>query len=143
VQALTSPNWRGVTDGWPRTVPDMGQGFWVILGERTVAPTHPGPRRDTFNVTVQAEVWRPISANATPSRSSEALSSAVRAVRELLLSTTGRYLGREGANDVQLADVSRAVLTGVPRTFADQPNVSFDIARLTITVRVFQRTSVT
>ena len=137
--ALTAPSWRGVVDGRPLTVPDMGQGFWLMLGNRTVRPTHPGIRRDLHNVAFACEVWRPFSANAPPHRSREAISSCVRAVKELLEGGDGRYLGRQGAGDVQLVTVTDTVINGEPLTLTDSPGILFDIARLTINVRVFQR----
>ncbi|MBL8909872.1 MAG: hypothetical protein JNM17_04120 [Archangium sp.] len=139
VAGLVAPSWRGVTDGRPLTVPDMGQGFWVMFGNRTSRPTHEGIRRDTHLVTVQTEVWRPFSANAPPHRSRETVSSCVRAVRELLLTSDGRYLGRQRFGDVQLANVSEAVIAGDPLRLNEAPGVLFETARLTITVRVFQR----
>ena len=137
--ALVSPNWRGVVDGRWMTAPDLGQGFWVLLGNRTTRPTFPGVRRDLHNVSVQVEVWRPFSANAPPHRSRETITSCVRAVRELILPLDGRYLGRQGAGDVQLCDISEAVISGDPIGLQEVPGVFFDTARMTITCRVFQR----
>lgn len=137
--ALVAPSWRGVTDGRPLAVPDMGQGFWVMLGNRSTRPTHPGVRRDTYLVTIQTDIWRPFSANAPPHRTREAISACVRAVRELLLSTDGRYLGRQGSGDVQLADVSDVSIAGDPLRLNEAPGILFDVARITLTVRVFQR----
>lgn len=137
--ALVSPSWRGVVDGRFMTAPDMGQGFWLLLGNRVARPTFPGVRRDLHTVTVQAEVWRPFSASAPPHRTREAISSCVRAVRELLLTTDGRYLGRQGAGDIQFADVTEASIPGDPIRLNEVPGVLFDVARLTLTVRVFQR----
>jgi hypothetical protein len=135
--ALVSPSWRGVVDGRPLTAPDMGQGFWVLLGNRTTRPTHPGLRRDTFNVAITTDIWRPFSAAAPPHRSREMISSCVRAVRELLLTTEGSYLGRAG--DIQLASLTDTVISGDPLALSEVPGVLFDTARLTINVRVFQR----
>jgi hypothetical protein len=137
--ALVAPSWRGVVDGRAMTAPDMGQGFWVFLGNRTVRPTHPGVRRNTFNVVVQCEVWRPFSAHAPPHRTREGITACVRACRELVLTEDGRYLGRQGAGDVQLADVSEAVISGDPINLSEVPGVLFDWAKFTFTCRVFQR----
>lgn len=139
VPALVAPSWRGVVDGRPLTAPDMEQGFWVMLGNRTVRPTHPGIRRDTWNVTFAVEVWRPFAANAPAHRSREAISSCVRAVRELLEAGDGRYLGRQGAGDVQLVTITDVTINGDPVSFTELPGVLFDFARLTLNVRVFQR----
>lgn len=139
VPALVAPTWRGVVDGLPLTAPDMGQGFWVMLRNRTAKPTHPGIRRDTYNVAVAVEVWRPFSANGPPHRTREAISSCVRAVRELVEAGDGRYLGRQYANDIALATVSDVTIAGDPLTLSDVPGVMFDVARLTLNCRVFQR----
>lgn len=138
-QGLVSPSWRGVVDGRPLTAPDMGQGFWVMVGNRTARPTHPGIRRDTYLVTMSVDVWRPWSASAPPHRSREAISSCVRAVRELVESDDGRYLGRQGFGDVQLATVDSVTIAGDPLNLTEVPGVLFDVASLTITARVFQR----
>ena len=137
--ALVSPNWRGVVDGRAMTAPDMGQGFWVLLGNRTTKPTHPGVRRNTFQVTIQCEVWRPFSVNAPPHRTREGITACVRACRELVLTEDGRYLGRQGAGDIQLADVSEGVISGDPISLQETPGVLFDWAKFTFTCRVFQR----
>ena len=137
--ALVSPSWRGVVDGRPLTAPDMGQGFWVMLGSRTCRPTFPGLRRDLFTVSISVEVWRPFSAHSAPHRTREAVSAAIRAVRELILTTDGRYLGRQGAGDIQLCDVTEGSIAGDPIHFNEVPGVLFDVARLTINCRVFQR----
>lgn len=139
VAALVAPGYRGVVDGRPLVAPDMGNGFWVLLGNRTAKPTHPGIRRDTYLVTITTELWRPFGANATPHRSREAISSCVRAVREVVCSDTGRYLGRDG--DVQLADATEATIFGDPLALREVSGVLFDVARLTLTCRVFQRPS--
>jgi hypothetical protein len=65
------------------------------------------------------------------------ISSCVRAVRELLLTTEGSYLGRAG--DIQLASLTDTVISGDPLALSEVPGVLFDTARLTINVRVFQR----
>lgn len=137
--ALVAPSWRGVVDGRPLAAPDMGQGFWVMLGNRTARPTHPGIRRDTYLVTIATEVWRPFSANGGPHRNREAVSACVQAVREVLFTTTGRYLGRQAYGDVQLADVPDATIAGDPLSLQESPGILFDVATLTLTVRVFQR----
>lgn len=137
--ALVSPSWRGIVDGRPIAAPDMGQGFWVMLGNRSSVPEKSGARWDLFKVTVSVEVWRPFGANAPPHRTREAITACGRAVRELLLSADGRYLGRQGAGDVQYTDVSRVEVAGDPIRLNEVPSVLFDTCRMTITCRVFQR----
>lgn len=140
VPAIVAPSWRGVTDGKPlASTADLGQGFWVLLGKRTATPTHPGIRRDTFNVAISVEVWRPFSANAPPHRTREAIGSCVRAVREVIEADDGRYLGRQWANDVQLATLGAVAIDDSIFVLNEMPGVLFDVARLTLNVRVFQR----
>jgi hypothetical protein len=139
--ALAAPSWRGVVDGRPLTAPDMGQGFWVMVGNRTARPTDRGIRRDTYNVAVLVDLWRPWSIHAPPHRTREAISSCVRAVRELVESDDGRYLGRQGAGDVQMVTVDAVTVTGDPLQLNESPGVLFDTAQLTLTIRVFQRSS--
>ena len=117
----------------------MGQGFWVVVGNRTVKPTHPGIRRDTYLVTMTVHILRPMSAHAPPHRTREAIASCVRAVRELVEADDGRYLGRQAFGDVQLATIEGVTIEGAVRDFKDVPSVLFDVASLTLNVRVFQR----
>ena len=144
VSALIAPSWRGVTDGWPVTVPDMGRSFWVLFGDRSTRPLPNEHRRDEHEVSIETVVMLPV-ANASPHRSREAVSSCLRAVRELLLTTNGRYLGRAGEGDVVFSTMSKATIPGKPFAFVDSggksvlPGVLFDFAQFTLTVRVFQR----
>lgn len=140
---LVAPGWRGVVDGWPVTVPDMGRSFWVILGDRNSVPISPDVRRDEVLVTLDVTVIKP-EANMSPHRSREAISSCVRAVRELLTTTDGRYLGRAGVGDVLFGQMSKVSIPGKPFAFSPAQNsafsgVLFDVASFTLTVKVFQR----
>jgi hypothetical protein len=140
---LAAPSWRGVVDGWPVTVPDMGRSFWVILGDRNSVPISPDVRRDEVLVTLDVTVIKP-EANMSPHRSREAISSCVRALRELLTTTDGRYLGRAGAGDVLFTSMSKVNIPGKPFVFSPAQNsafsgVLFDVASFVLTVKVFQR----
>jgi hypothetical protein len=143
-RALVAPGWRGVVDGWPVTVPDMGRSFWVLLGDRTSTPIQNEVRRDEWLVSVDVTVMLP-SANMDPHRSREGISACVRACRELLTTTEGRYLGRIGGGDVQFATMSKVTMPGKPFAFVEPggksvlPGIIFDFATFTLTARVFQR----
>ena len=139
-QALVAPGWRGVTDGWPTSVPDMGRSFWVILGDRSSVPLRPEARRDEVDVALDVTVMLP-TANMAPNRNREDIAACVRACRELLTTTEGRYLGRIGAGDVQWLSLSKVAIPGKPFAIAAQgiAPALFDAASFTLTVRVFQR----
>jgi hypothetical protein len=142
--ALVAPSWRGITDGWPLAVPDMGSGFWVILGDRESVPVDPDVRRDEILVTLEVTLLK-MEAATSPHRSREGITSCLRAVRELLLTSTGRYLGRVGSGDVLFAAISKANIPGRPFSFVDKNGASvvnasvFDAATFTLTCRVYQR----
>lgn len=137
--AIVAPAWRGVVDGGAITAPDMGGGFWVLLGSRTSSYDGPGIRKDTYNVTVQGQVWRPFGASAVQHRTREAISSCVRAVREVIASDAlgGPYLGRNG--DIQLARVVSATISDLPTQDPAAPGLMWDSAKFSLTCRVFQR----
>lgn len=138
VAALVAPSWRGVVDGEWLAGPDMGKGFWVALRGRTSkpAPQAPSIRRGEFLVTMAVEVIRPFGSNATPHRSREAITACVQAVRECLTDTSaGRQLGRAAYGDVQLTDVSSV---SIPAEYFGARGALFDVAGLTVTLRIFQ-----
>lgn len=138
--AIIAPSWRGIVDGRAITAPDMGGGFWVLLGDRESVPTDPGLRKDTYNVTIKGEVWRPFGASAVQHRTREAITSCMRAVRELIASDVkgGPYLGRSG--DIGLARTTRVAISGAPAVSDPAaPGLFWDTATFTLTCRVFQR----
>lgn len=138
---LRPPSFRGVTDGHPVMAPDMGKGMWVILGDRsTVMYQNNSYRRDEYETTISVEVYRP-DANQNPNRNREAISSTVRAIRECLMSDTGKQLGRASAGDIVFAKVINTKISSRPFSFegSNSPNVFFDVALLTVVVRTFQR----
>lgn len=137
--ALRAPTWRGVCDGWPTAVPDMGQGFWLVLGDRVARPVGESSlRRDSWAVTVKCYLLKPDFGGA-PHRSREGVTAALRAVKEALLSTDGRQLGRSSVNDVQRVEVMEETVQARGVAFQQQPSFVHDTATLTITGRVFQR----
>lgn len=137
---VRAPNWRNVIDGaWPAQIPESNErGFVVALGDRQARPwpTAPNLRRDEWTITIATDVLWPFASDM-PSADREAISTCVRAVREVLLTTEGRQLGRAGKGDVMLADVPLARIA--PVSFNAPGSIRFDVASLTITVRVFQR----
>lgn len=138
--AIEAPTWRGVVDGDWTLAPDRdGGGFWVCVGDRTVRPW-PGPtnvRRDEYQVTLSVDVVRRFGANQTPHRDREAIGACVRAVDELLRTTEGRQLGRDADGDIMLVDVVQQRVASSP--FDTKQGFLFDVAQMTINIRVFQR----
>lgn len=138
--AIEAPTWRGVVDGDWTLAPDRdGGGFWVCIGNRTVRPwpNAPNVRRDEFQVSMTVDIVRRFGANQTPHRDREAIGACVRAVDDLLRTTTGRQLGRAADGDVMLVDVPEIRVASSP--FDTKQGFLFDVATMTITVRIFQR----
>lgn len=139
VSPLRAPTWRGVCDGWPASVPDMGQGFWVLVDDRQAKPVGESSlRRDSWLVTATVHLLKP-ELGGSPHRTREGVTSAAAAVTEALLSTAGRQLGRSAYNDVQRVEVMGLQVGGRPINFTELPNVLHDVATLTVTARVHQR----
>lgn len=135
---LRAPTWRGVTDGLPNVVPDMNQGFWVIIDDREARPTGgTSLRRHEWEVGMLLRVVKP-ELNNNPHRSREGVTAAVRAVLDSLLTTRGRYLGREANGDVMGLEVTAQNIEGAPLQFKQTPNVLHDSATISVTCRVFQ-----
>jgi hypothetical protein len=139
--AIDTPTWRGIVDGDWTLVPDMDGGFWVCVGDRTVRPWPAAPniRRDEYQVTMVLDIIRRFGANQTPHRDREAIGACVRAVDEVLRTTAGRQLGRAANGDVMLADVGQVRIAS--SSFDSKRGFLFDVAQMTLTVRIFQRAS--
>jgi hypothetical protein len=140
---LVAPSWRGVMDGQPLPQQDLGDGFWVIIGDRAAQSnvgTDRGNRRSIFDVTVHVDVMRSLGMNQSPLRDREAISACVRAVREVICDdATKRQLGRAAFGDIIFADVSTTAIAA--QAFqANQARGSFyfDVAGLEVTLRVNQ-----
>lgn len=144
---VTAPTYKGVADGLP-VVPDMGPGFWVILGRRSSVPVQPDMRRDEYLVTVDMLVMHR-ETNVFVHRSREHIHSVVRCVREVLLTDRGRHLGREATGDIVKVSEKSCVVDGVPFSFQGSPggppppNGLFDRAFLQLGIRVFERPDTT
>ena len=102
---LRAPTHRGIRDGYPTTAPDMGQGFWVILGDRDARPWPSAGadiRRGECDVHFVVEVFKP-EANLNAGSNREGITACVWAIRETLQTDVGRYLGH--APDVIRCDI--------------------------------------
>jgi hypothetical protein len=140
--ALVAPTFKGVADGLP-FFPDMGPGFWLIIGKRTSVPVRRANstvRTDEYQVGLELGfMFR--ETNVQSHRSREGISSCVRCVRELLLSNTGRQLGRAQPGDIVLVEEKNCTIEGMPYSFKgkDQPKGFFDRALMLLSIRVFER----
>lgn len=137
--ALVAPTYKGVADGWP-VAPDMGPGFWIIIGDRESVPVPPATRRDEYMVGLELTIMHK-ETNVSPHRSREHIHSVVQCVREVLLTSEGRQLGRAAFGDIVFVDEKKAQIAGKPFAFKgpNAPNVLFDVAVLILAVRVFER----
>jgi hypothetical protein len=139
---LEAPLSSGVADGWPDLL-DLGPGFWVIIGRRTSAPVNPGDiRRDEHTVGMELTLMVK-ETNIQNSRSREQISAVVQCVREVLLTDSGRSLGRAGFGDVQKLEERTVVIPGTPwRALSPVDGAEygiFDVATMVVSVRVFER----
>jgi hypothetical protein len=97
---LVAPTMRSICDGFPAFAPDMQAGMWLIIGDREASPVGDSSlRRDVWEVRLPLHVMLPVRADAHH-RSRTAIAGAVGMLEDLLLSTAGRYLGRQSAGDV-------------------------------------------
>lgn len=143
--ALEAPTHKGVMDGWPVSMPDMGRTFAVIIGDRSAVPLG-GSRRDEHTVTLDVAVWA-ADRTAGGHRSREMVQAAAQAVHELLTSDDGRTLGRGRAGDIIHVEVSRIRVQGMPFQALDEAKRPVggptEVASLTVVVKTFHRPSIT
>lgn len=136
---LAAPAWRGVTDWWPPLPPDDSQGFWVVVAARGAAPTEGHSlNRNEWDVQLTLVVLKP-ELGQSPHRNREGLAAATRAVLDVLLSTRGRYLGRESNGDVLALEAAEQSIDGRVVVFDEQPNIALTAAVVTVSLRVFQQ----
>jgi hypothetical protein len=142
---LVAPLYKGVANGLPY-FPDMGPGFWLIIGRRMCQPVvRAGSSIRTFEYQVGFELglmYR--ETNIQSHRDREGIESVVRCVRELLLTESGRQLGRGGPaplGDIVLVEEKQCTVEGTPFQFQGDkvPAGIFDRALMLLSVRVFER----
>lgn len=141
---LRTPTYKGIADGLPMH-PDMGPGFWLIIGKRSSVPVRRAGsvvRTDEYQVGLELGfMYRQM--NVDPHRSREAIQSCVRCVRELLLTTSGRQLGRAVPGDIVLIEEKSCTIEGVPYSFKGKDALPglFDRALMLLSIRVYERPS--
>lgn len=139
---LVAPGFKGIADGLP-VFPDMGPGFWLIIGKRSSIPVRQAGsvvRTDQYQVGLELGLmFREM--NVQSHRSREGIQSCVRCVRELLLTNAGRQLGRAGTGDIILVEEKSCTVEGTPFAFKgkDGPPGLFDRALMLLSIRVHER----
>jgi len=136
--ALAAPTRGGVLDGWPSVPPDASQGFWVIIDDRAAKPWGgvSSLRKDEWGVELTLHLMK-LEPRQALRRTREGITAATRAVKDVVLTTTGRYLGQPTA--VVGLEVSGESIDGRGVLFAETPNVVHDVSTLNLVVRVFQQ----
>lgn len=136
---LVAPTARSICDGFPAIVPDMHAGMWLIIGDRQASPVGDSSlRRDVWEVRLPLHVMLPVRADAMH-RSREAISGAVGMLEGLLLSTSGRYLGRQSNGDVIGVEVLSERIDAQPIALEELPHAYFDVATIDLLIRIHQR----
>lgn len=145
--ALLAPTRKGCRLGLPPH-PDFGPGGTIvcIIGQGKVLLQQP-IRKDQHLVELELDVLR---IEPEENTSTEGAQQSVRCVRELLLSTEGRQLGRARNGDVMLATIERSAMKFTPMQFVSTStppkqilNPWFRGAALQVRVRVNERPSQT
>lgn len=145
--ALAAPTPKGVCDGMPL------QGYFdpaacgggrilVTIGDREAVPVQPSTRRDQYAVTLDVGVFR-VEPLQQVHRTREGIQAALQCVREVLLSVSGRQLGRAGVGDIVVVLEKSCRVAGRALQFraSDGNAVSpiFDAANLKLLVQVHGR----
>lgn len=135
--ALVSPGYKGVSDGTPMH-PDMGPGFWVILGDCISVPVAPDVRRDMYRVAIGVALTVPVPSGSMH-RTREHLRAAMRCIREVLFNdpaSAGRLLG--GVPGIQKVSETQALLKARPVRFTEIPNINFSRAQFQFDLLVYE-----
>jgi hypothetical protein len=136
---LVAPTMRSICDGFPAFAPDMQAGMWLIIGDREASPVGDSSlRRDVWEVRLPLHVMLPVRADAHH-RSRTAIAGAVGMLEDLLLSTAGRYLGRQSTGDVVGVEVLSERIEAQPIVLEEVPHAYFDVATIDLLIRIHQR----
>ncbi len=141
--ALVAPGHDDVIDGLPQLADLVNRGagtIVIILGDKTFKPVSANVREEFHLVNMDVAVMR-IEPQQQIHRNREHIYASVRCVHELLLSNSGRRLGRELAGDVFKVNPGVGKVTAKPMSFGtkDSPNPLFDTAMFNVEVKVFER----
>lgn len=144
--ALVAPGNQDIIDGWPLLSDLVSRGpgtVVVIIGDKLTKEAD-NIHKDQHTVTMDVSVMR-IEPASQIHRNREHLYAAVRCVRELMVSTSGRQFGRADVGDIMRVRPSRgARITAKPLRFGGKdvtPNPYFDGAVFNVEVVVHERNS--
>lgn len=130
---LVAPGRKGVVDGDFALV-DIVTGFGITFGDKTTTETRNNIRYDERDVAVAAQIYVPLQA-MNPFMSSEAVESAVRCIREVLVED------RTLDGVVQITLVDNVTVRGPVFALSSGPGGSLLVATaaMRIRCRVFER----
>lgn len=140
---LIAPTSKGVCDGEPQVLDPFAAGrMLVVIGDREDVAVPNELRRDERLATLAVLVYVPLLRQDYHA-SREEIQAAVECIVDAISTTSGRQLARSADGDVGFVQVKSVKVAG--SSFADprQPNYLFDVARLAVTARVFQRPALT
>ena len=140
-QALVAPGSEGIHDGWPVVMQfgaqqAIGNVIVALIGDRKTNVSEPGPRGDRAVVTTDLTILLAVGAHRHP----EGIQSAVRCVRELLLSDLGKRLGVAVGPGVQgVLERSGTFVRGKPIAFGTRqsPGPLYDAAVMNLDISLF------
>ena len=138
--ALVAPSYRGVMDGFPQIF-NSDCDFNIIVGDRSSRPIVPSARRDEHIVVLDIGIMNPAKQGEAHANR-EHLHACVQAIREVILTTEGRQLGRAGLGDIVFLEEVNCRVGGSPyKKFGDDGQVVglFDIAQMQLAIRVYER----
>lgn len=144
--ALVAPTRKGVCNGLPQ-LPDFGPPgvVAVVIGNRSSRPGAGGPRADKNVVTLDIDILR-IEPQQQVHKTREHIESAVRCVREVLLTTDGRQLGRARYGDISLVELGPVTIQATPHRFKSKEpilNPLFEGAAMQLSIKLFERPAAT
>lgn len=136
--ALLAPTYECAFDGWPVTpvfAPRAAVGAYIafVVGDRTAKPRPGGPRIDQHIIAMDLTILR--LDVAEQHRRREAIQSAMRCVRECLLSNDGRTLDARA----MLVEEVDGHVSAKPFAFTKDFNPLYDGAVLNLSVKIYAR----
>lgn len=135
---LIAPTGKGLCDGEPLVLEPLAQGrMIVVIRDREDVAVPNELRREERLATMELLVYVPMTRQAWH-QSREEIQSAVECILDVISSTSGRQLARSSENDVGFVQCKSVKVSGSSWAMQKQ-NFLCDIAKLTLTARVFQR----
>lgn len=140
--ALVAPGYNDVLDGIPQATDFVSKGpgtIVVIIGDRKFNPLE-NHRRNEQLVQLDVAVFR-AEPHMQVHRNREHIQAAAQCVFEVLLTDTGKQMGRASVGDIVMARQKGGSISGKPFSFGtkNSPGPLFDAAAFSLEVRVFER----